>query len=170
MMTATLRLVLPCVPLLLLLGAPAPSQTIVRHSPQEQQAAAPAAWRVADQGRNDERPLNIHYLEIVTPEVDATCDALAKAHGVKFGEPIPQFGNARTAQLRNGGRLGVRAPMRADEEPVVRPYLLVDDIDAAVEAVREAGGQFAMLPTEIPGEGRFAIYFLGGIQHGLWQE
>ena len=111
----------------------------------------------------------VQYLEIVTPDVEATCDALAQMHGVSFGEPVPELGNARTAALAGGGRIGVRAPMRETEEPVVRPYVLVDDIEAAVQAAEAAGGRFAMLPTEIPGHGKFAIYFLGGIEHGLWQ-
>jgi hypothetical protein len=52
---------------------------------------------------------------------------------------------------------------------VVRPYWLVDDIDAAVAAVVQAGGQIAHPPMEIPGHGTFAIYVLGGNDHGLWQ-
>ena len=105
-----------------------------------------------------EAAVMIQYLEIVTPDVDATCDALEAMRGVSFGEPIPGFGNARTAPLENGGRIGV-----------VRPYLLVEDIEAAVDAARASGAEIAMTPTEIPGQGRFAIYILGGIQHGLWQ-
>ncbi|MBC6953387.1 MAG: hydroxylase [Leptolyngbya sp. PLA2] len=113
--------------------------------------------------------MKVHYLEIVTPSVDATCEALEQAHGVAFGKPIAELGNARTAELRGGGRIGVRAPMRATEAPVVRPYVLVDDIDAAVKAAEAAGAQVAMRPLEIPGHGTFAIYVLGGIDHGLWQ-
>ncbi|MCZ6837150.1 MAG: hydroxylase [Planctomycetota bacterium] len=113
--------------------------------------------------------MTIHYLEIVTPDVDATCEVLSKTHGVTFGNPIADLGNARTAKLDTGGRIGVRGPMRETEEPVVRPYILVDDIKAAVEAARAAGGEIAVGPMEIPGQGTFAIYLLGGIQHGLWQ-
>ncbi len=113
--------------------------------------------------------MKVHYLEIVTPSVNETCDALEKAHGVTFGEPIAELGNARTAKLKDGGRIGVRAPMRETEEPVVRPYVLVDDIEAAVKAAEAAGGEFAMPATEIPGHGKFAIYFQGGIQYGLWE-
>ncbi|MEM9252073.1 MAG: hydroxylase [Planctomycetota bacterium] len=113
--------------------------------------------------------LSVHYLEIVTPAVDETCDALAAAHGVVFGEPIPELGNARTTDLADGGRIGVRAPLRDTEEPVVRPYLLVDDIEAAVRAAEAAGATIAIPPLEIPGQGTFAIYLLGGIDHGLWQ-
>lgn len=121
-----------------------------------------------DTAKKDETML-IQYLEIVTADVNATCSALEKVHGVSFGEPESALGNARTAKLKSGGRIGVRAPMRDDEEPVVRPYTLVDDIDAAVKAAEAAGGQFAMYPTEIPGHGKFAIYFQGGIQYGLWE-
>ena len=113
--------------------------------------------------------MQVHYLEVVAPEVDATCAALAKMHDVAFSEPEPGLGNARTAALANGGKIGVRAPMHEAEEPVVRSYLLVDDIEAAAAAAVEAGGEIAHPPMELPGYGTFAIYFQGGIQHGLWQ-
>lgn len=65
--------------------------------------------------------------------------------------------------------LGVRAPLAAHEKPVVRPYVLVEDIQASVAAAAAAGGQVAMEPTEIPGYGQFAIVIHGGIESGLWQ-
>ena len=55
------------------------------------------------------------------------------------------------------------------EEAVVRPYVLVEDIEAAVESARAAGAEIAVPPMEIPGRGRCAVYFLGGNQYGLWQ-
>ncbi len=113
--------------------------------------------------------MDVHYLEIVTPDVKATCEAMATLHGISFSEPVAALGNARTAALEGGGRIGVRAPMRDTEEPVVRPYVLVEDINDAVEAARAAGAQIALPPMELPGEGTCAIYFLGGIEHGLWQ-
>ena len=57
--------------------------------------------------------MQVHYLEIVTPEVDATCATYARLHGVKFGKGDPGLGNARTAAIANGGMIGVRAPMHA---------------------------------------------------------
>jgi predicted enzyme related to lactoylglutathione lyase len=113
--------------------------------------------------------MQIHYLEIVTREVDAVCAAYAAANNVQFGEPDAGLGNARTAALPGGGLVGVRAPMHESEEPVVRPYWLVDDIEAAVAAAAKAGGEVAHPPMEIPGHGTFAIYIQGGIHHGLWQ-
>lgn len=127
---------------------------------------------IAGQVRADrtEKALQVYFLEIVTPDAEATCASLEKVHGVTFGEPQPELGNARTAALAGGGLLSVRAPMADHEQPVVRPYLLVDDIEAAIKAAGEAGGQIAMAATEIPGrEGKFAIYFQDGIQYGLWE-
>jgi predicted enzyme related to lactoylglutathione lyase len=46
---------------------------------------------------------------------------------------------------------------------------LVDDVEAAVAAVEDAGGEIAHPPMEIPGHGKFAIYIQGGLHHGLWQ-
>ena len=121
------------------------------------------------QGSKEEKAIQVLYLEIVTPDVDAMCGTLETLHGVNFSNPEAELGNARTAALEGGGLIGVRAPMREDEEPVVRPYVLVDDIESAVEAAKAAGGEIAMPPTEIPKRGKFAIYIHGGIQHGLWQ-
>ncbi len=113
--------------------------------------------------------MQVYYFEIVTPEVDATCAAYSQLHGVMFSDGEAGLGNARTAPLANGGIIGVRAPMHESEDPVIRPYLLVEDIDAAAEAVVGAGGEIAHPPMEIPGFGKFAIYIQGGNQHGLWQ-
>ena len=105
----------------------------------------------------------------MTHSVDETRETLEQVHGLTFGEPVAEFGNARTAELQGGGRIGVRGPLRETEVPVVRPYVLVDDIHAAVQAAEEKGAHVAIPPLEIPGQGAFAIYLLGGIEHGLWQ-
>jgi len=113
--------------------------------------------------------MQVHYLEIVTKDVDAVGASYAHLHGVTFGDGDAGLGGARTAPLPGGGMLGVRAPMHETEEPVVRPYLLVDDIEAAVAAAVEQGGEIAHPPMELPGRGTFAIFIQGGIHHGLWQ-
>ena len=113
--------------------------------------------------------MQIHYLEIVTREVDAVCAAYEAANGVRFGTPDAMLGGARTAAMPGGGMVGVREPLRETEAPVVRPYWLVNDIEAAIAAAVKAGAEIAHPPMEIPGHGTFAIYLQGGIDHGFWQ-
>jgi len=112
--------------------------------------------------------MQVHYLEIVTEDVEAVCAGYA-ALDVQFGEEEAGLGGARTAPLHGGGMVGVRRPMHAAESAVVRPYWLVDDVEAAVAAAVDAGAEVAHPAMEIPGYGIFAIYIQGGIQHGLWQ-
>lgn len=121
------------------------------------------------EGMSQEPELRVQYLEYVTSDVDATCAALTATRGLTFGEPVPELGNARTAALEGGGLVGVRAQMHTAEGNVVRPYILVDDIDAVLVAVQAQGGELALPATEIPGGGQYAIYMLGGNQHGLWE-
>ena len=112
--------------------------------------------------------MKIHHLEIVTPQLDATCASLAAQHGVAFSAPTPELGGARLAEMDGGGWIGVREPLRDTEASVVRPYRLVDDIDAALEAAQAEGADIAMGRTPTGEWGAFAIYMLGGIEHGLW--
>lgn len=120
-------------------------------------------------GRASMVAMSVHYLEIVTPDVDSVCATYERAYGVSFGEPVAALGNARTAKMATGGSIGVRAPMHDAEEPITRPYLLVADIDAATAAAAEAGAQIAHPPMELPEMGKFAIVIQGGVHHGLWQ-
>lgn len=113
--------------------------------------------------------MQIQYLEIVAENAEDACATLAKIHNVTFGEPEPGLGNARVATLSTGGKIGVRSPMAEHDQPIVRPYMLVDDIEASTAAAESAGAQFAMKATEVPGHGKFAIYFLGSTQYGLWE-
>ena len=113
--------------------------------------------------------MKIHYLEIVTPDVDAVCETYSKLHDLKFGESDPNLGGARTAKMASGGMLGVRAPMRDDEKPVVRHYILVEDIQATVDAAAKSGALVALPPMALAGHGTCAIVIQGGIETGFWQ-
>lgn len=113
--------------------------------------------------------MKIHYLEIVTKDVDAACRIYANAHGITFSEPNRHLGNARTVKLADGGMLGIRAPMHEQERPVIRPYFLVKDIDAAVKAAAEAGAEIALPSLKIPEHGTCAIFFHNGVESALWQ-
>lgn len=117
--------------------------------------------------------VQIGFLEIVTSDVEATIAGFAKTLQVEFSEPAAAMGGARLADLGDsgsgGGRVGVRAPMHETETPVVRPYWLTTDIQAAWKAALESGATEMHPPMEIPGQGWFAIYQLGDNQHALWQ-
>ena len=113
--------------------------------------------------------MKIHYLEIVASDIDAVCGAYEAAHEVEFGASDPLLGGARTASLPDGSIVGVRGPLRESEAPIVRPYFLVDDIEAALDRATQRGAFVAHPPLEIPEKGTFAIYIQGGVDHGLWQ-
>ncbi|KZN62108.1 hypothetical protein N473_21420 [Pseudoalteromonas luteoviolacea CPMOR-1] len=113
--------------------------------------------------------MKLHYLEIVTTDVETVVQAYEKIYQKTFSEAEPLLGGAKTCKLDDGSLLGVRAPLRETEASVVRPYWLVDDIDEAVCKVQKQGAEIAMSPMEIPGKGQFAIYILGGNEQGLWQ-
>ena len=113
--------------------------------------------------------MHVHYLEIVTLDVDAVCKSYESFAQVHFGACDPGLGNARTASLADGSMIGVRLPMADWEAPIVRPYYLVSNIDHALERIVESGGEIAHPPLDIPGHGTFAIYILGDNNHGLWQ-
>lgn len=113
--------------------------------------------------------MKIHYLEIVSRDVDGVCRSYEAAHAVSFGDPDELLGGTRTCTLSDGSIVGVRGPLRDTEDPVVRPYWLVEDIELAVSKAEKEGAQVALPPTEMPGRGKFAILILGGNDHGFWQ-
>lgn len=113
--------------------------------------------------------MKIQYLEIVTPEFEALCKQYSAIHGITFGEPEPNLGNARVAKLEGGGSLAIRGPLREDETPVIRPYMLVENLEESVAAATEAGAEIAIPKMEIPGHGTIAVVIQGGIECGLWQ-
>ena len=118
----------------------------------------------------DRAGVDVHYLEIVCPDVDAQCAALAQVHGVSFGEAVADLGGARVADAPGGSRIGVRAPLADHEQPIIRTYLAVDDIDDAVTKAKVAGAMIAYPPTRQGDTGVWAIYILDGVQVGLWQQ
>jgi predicted enzyme related to lactoylglutathione lyase len=120
---------------------------------------------------NDERQSSnlVHYVEIVCSDVAALCASLARVHGLSFGPPVAELGNARVATAPGGSLIGVRASMAAHEKPIVRTYLTVADIAKAIKAAEATGGVVAYPPTRQGDTGTWAIYSLGDVQFGLWQ-
>ncbi len=113
--------------------------------------------------------MQIHYVEIVSQDVAAQCEALERIHGLSFGPPVADLGQARVAEAPDGSLIGVRAPLAEHEQPVTRTYLAVEDITKAVEDAEAAGARIAYPPTQQGDTGTWAIYLLGDVQIGLWQ-
>lgn len=111
----------------------------------------------------------IHYLEIVTRNVDAAAGLYQRLHGLSFGPPDPDLGQARVATRADGTLVGIRAPLAAHEEPIVRAYVAVEDIEQAAKQAEDAGAVVAYPPTRQGQRGSFAILIQDGVQHGLWQ-
>lgn len=113
--------------------------------------------------------MRVHYLEVVSDRVEASTLLWSTLHGLSFGEPDPDLGMARVATRPDGTLVGIRAPLAAHEDPVLRTYLEVDDIHEAVRHAERLGAQTAYPPTTQGRRGTFAIVLHGGLQHGLWQ-
>ena len=67
---------------------------------------------------------SVHYLEVVTTDVGATCDLYANAYGWRFEAMGPELGNSFVASLPDGSLCGVRAPMHDQENPIVRTFIM----------------------------------------------
>ncbi len=114
------------------------------------------------------QPNSIHYLEIVTPDVDGACLLYSTALGWPFQAAVPELGNARVASLPDGSLCGIRAPLHESETPVVRTYLWVSDLEAATRAAEGAGATILLEGMDLAGWGRITIFEFGGVQQGLW--
>jgi len=113
--------------------------------------------------------MSVHYLEIVTGDIDAVRQTYERIHGLTFAPAEPALGQARVASLPDGGLLGIRAPLTDVEHPIVRFYVRVDDVDKAAREAAASGATVALPPTPLEGHGQIAIFIQGGIEHGVWQ-
>ncbi|MEM8963493.1 MAG: hypothetical protein AAGD38_18565 [Acidobacteriota bacterium] len=114
--------------------------------------------------------MGIHYVEIVTKDVEAQIAAMEKGQVLSFGEPVADLGLARVAETPSGSLVGVRAPLAEHEAPIVRTYFEVENIAKAIEEAKATGAMVAYPPTQQGDTGTWAIYILGDAQIGLWQK
>src|SRR3954452_13296223 len=110
--------------------------------------------------------MSVHYLEIVSNDVDALAGMYQRTHGFSFGPPDPDLGQARVATRPDGSLVGIRKPLAAHEQPIMRTYLAVEDVQKAVKKAEEHGAIIAYPPTRQGKRGTFAIVIQGDAQHG----
>ena len=113
--------------------------------------------------------MSVHYLEIVSDDVDTLTALYQRIHGLSFGPPDHDLGQARVATRADGTLVGIRKPLAAHEQPIIRTYLAVEDIQQAVKKAEDSGATIAYPPTRQGQWGTFAIVIQCGLQHGLWQ-
>ncbi|TMQ06634.1 MAG: hypothetical protein E6J90_45695 [Deltaproteobacteria bacterium] len=113
--------------------------------------------------------MTVHYLEIVSNDADAVTGLYERLHGLSFGPPDRDLGHARVAARADGTLVGIRKPLAAHEQPIMRTYLAVEDIQRAVKKAEDSGAIIAYPPTRQGERGTFAIVIQGDVQHGLWQ-
>lgn len=88
---------------------------------------------------------------------------------IATGPLDPDLGQARVATRADGTLVGIRKPLAAHEQPIIRTYVAVEDIQGAVKSAADAGATVAYPPTAQGARGTFAIVIQGGVEHGLWQ-
>jgi len=113
--------------------------------------------------------MSVRYLEIVSKDANSLIDLYSDLHDLTFGSPNPDLGEARVASQADGTLVGIREPLAAHEQPIVRGYLAVRDFRSAVKLAERRGAVVAYPPTQQGQSGTFAIVIHGGVQHGLWQ-
>lgn len=110
-----------------------------------------------------------HYVEIISPDADALVTLYQRMHALSFSAPDPDLGGARVATQPDGTLVGIRKALAAHEQPLIRTYRTVDNIDVAVKTAEQSGATVAYPPTRQGERGTFAIVILGGVELGLWQ-
>ena len=104
------------------------------------------------------------FAEIETPDRDATAAFFEAALGWRFAA----WESAGDGAFDAGG--GFRVGLHEGTRPSLTAFFPVPDIEAAVEAVRAAGGEASDASPEEPGFGRFAQCAApGGAAFGLHQ-
>ena len=70
----------------------------------------------------EEFQMAVHYLEIVSNDAETLTGLYERLHGFSFGPPDPDLGQARVAPQGDGALVGIRKPLAAHEEPIMRTY------------------------------------------------
>jgi uncharacterized protein len=107
------------------------------------------------------------HLEISSNDVPATSKFLTDVFGWSFNEWMPGYTGFWAPGALMGG---LRPKMDEEEAPQAIPYLVVNDLDARLEAVQAAGGTITVPIQTVPNAGRF-FWFLdpGGLQLAAWE-
>lgn len=108
------------------------------------------------------------HIEFPADDVERAKRFYAAVAGWEFGEmdEFPNYFLFRSGESQGGG-LGKRGESVGS---VIRVYISVDDLEAAVAAAEANGGSVITPPSDVPGQGRFAaVRDSEGSEIGLWE-
>lgn len=102
------------------------------------------------------------WYELMTPDGDASKDFYDTVVGWNIGEPVAEYQGYRMIGRGDGGFAGGVLQLTTEmQQHGARPawlgYIGVDDTDAAVSAIEQAGGKVLMPAFDIPKVGRVAM-------------
>jgi predicted enzyme related to lactoylglutathione lyase len=97
----------------------------------------------------------ITHIEIPADDVERAKRFYAAVAGWDFSEMdgFPNYWLFRTSE-GSGGGLGQRGESVGD---VIRIYITVDKLEPAVSAAEANGGSVTTPPSDVPGQGRYAV-------------
>ena len=102
------------------------------------------------------------WYELVTPDPDGARRFYGAVAGWQIGDALPEFGGYRMIGRSDGGFAG--GVLQLNDEMVsngARPiwlgYIGVDDVDAAVASIEQAGGKALMPAMDVEQVGRMAM-------------
>lgn len=102
---------------------------------------------------------NFVWYELITGDPAAAEDFYAKVVGWKMVDSSITGTRYTLAQVGDRPVAGVMGfpPGVPDPRPAWMGYILVDDVDAMTDRVKQAGGACYRAPDDIPGVGRFSV-------------
>jgi len=109
------------------------------------------------------------HIEIAVDDTERAKKFYGECFGWKFTD-VPQMGGYVLYESARGGIGGgiMKRPPEMPQQMV--SYVLVDDVDAATERVKNQGGKVLKERTEVPQAGWFAVVSdPDGNAFGLWQ-
>ena len=112
------------------------------------------------------------WVDLGTPDMDRTVSFYSEVFGWDIPEsPVAdQTGGYRTASSGGKSVGGVMPLMQEGQPPVWSTYVSVDDADATVAKVTEAGGTVIAGPMDVMELGRMAVFMdPTGAAVGIWQ-
>ena len=120
-------------------------------------APAPTAQQTERSARG-----HLVWYELMTPDAEASKRFYDSVVGWRIGDPVDEYQGYRMIGRGDGGFAGGVLPLTDEmQQHGARPawlgYVGVDDTDAAVASIEQAGGKTLMPARDIPNVGRIAM-------------